>query len=648
MGQIDPTRIPLFAGIPRVALARLAPDLEIVSCDQDQLFPFPEPDRVYLVTEGQIECTSVEADQVMPLYTVASGDMILRPTEEQVVKLTRFHCLTPVELVKIPHERLEELAKHYPAVANALQGQLANRLNHTQLELVRTRRLLATYVRELWGSVPEDEAAAEITLSQERAETPTKAQRESAKPSPKPQTLRSAWFSLLINVAIILGVWIIIPRGANPSYYLLGILVWAGANWALGNLPDHVVALAAAFTCVILGIVSLEVAFGGFASGSWWMMLAVLGVVVAITRTGLVYRLALAMLKVLPPTYWWQSLALTLTGIAVTPLLPSLNSRMSVVGPLASELSDAMQLPPRSKGSAGLAMAAYLGTAQSYFLFLNGAQTSLLLWSILSPEIKAQVTWGFWVLAALPMALVLLIGFMAILFLYYRPDSAKPVSRSTVLLQQAVLGPITRQEWVLVGLVGALLLGFITEPWHGISSTWPAVGIFLILMTSDLLNKEGLKQIDWSLTMYLGAVSSLSAIAQKVGLNQTLTDMIAPWVTRLNLNATAFLVGVALLTILFRLVAPPAVATVVLTVALEPVARVLSINPFAPGLVVVAFCTSWLVPQQWSVYLSLVNATNERCFTHDQVRGLAWANNLLLLLGLLASIPLWRYMGLMP
>jgi uncharacterized membrane protein (Fun14 family) len=146
----------------------------------------------------------------------------------------------------------------------------------------------------------------------------------------------------------------------------------------------------------------------------------------------------------------------------------------------------------------------------------------------------------------------------------------------------------------------------------------------------------------------MGAVISMSAVAQKVGLNQALTDMIAPWVVKLHLSPTAFLVGVAILTILFRLAAPGPVVTVVLTVALEPVARVLAISPFAVGLVVTAFCSSWLVPQQWSCYLNLVTVTNERCFSHDQVKGLAWANNLLLILGLLVGIPLWRMLHLMP
>ncbi|MFZ5826631.1 MAG: SLC13 family permease [Bacillota bacterium] len=649
MVQVDPTQIPLLAGLPRVALARLVPELGVITCTEGEQMPIPEPDQVYLVTEGEIECTSMVSDQVMPIYALTPGDIVARPTEEQVISRTRYLCLTPVRLVTVPRKRLEELAHHYPDIAKAMNGQLSSQLNRTQLELLRTRRLLGTYAQELWGSVPtEDAAVAEMAPAPSPVHKPPAAPKETPERDPKARALRPAWFGILVNVVVILGLWFVMPPQASPAYYLLAVFVLAGVNWALATLPDHVVALAAAFVSVVMGIATLEGAFGGFSSASWWILLAVLGVVVPVTRTGLLYRAALVMLRVLPPTHRWQALALTLTGIAMTPCVPNGNARVSILAPLATELSDAMQLPLRSKGSTALAMATYLGAGQIYFLFLNGAPMTIILWSILPPDIKGQVSWGSWFLAALPMGLTLLIGFLALLFFYYRPESAKPISRSTVALQQAVLGPVTRQEWLLVAVVSTLLLGFITEPWHGISATWLAVGIFLFLMGSGLLDKQGLKQVDWSLTIYMGAVISLSSVAQSVGLNQTLTDMIAPWVMRLHLSATPFLMGVAILTILFRLAVPPPVVTVVLTVALEPVARVLGVSPFAVGLTVVTFCSSWLVPQQWSVFLSLVTSTNERCFTPDQVKGLAWANNLLLMLGLLAGIPLWRSMGLMP
>ncbi len=649
MIHVDPTRIPLLAGLPRVALARLVPELEAAAYEEGSLLPLPEPQRVCLVSEGQLECESVESDQVMPIYRIAPGDIIARPTDDQVAQRTRFKCLTSVHVVLIPKERLEEIVHQYPTVASALQGQLADRLNHTQLELVRTQKLLSRYVTELWGSFPEEDlGTTEVAVAQEVPRSPAKQASEPVRIDPKARQVRPAWFGMLVNLVVGLIIWFAMPPDASPAYYLLGVFVLAGVNWALATLPDHVTALAAAFASVVLGVSTLENSFSGFSSGSWWVLLAVLGVVVPVTRTGLLYRMALVMLRVLPPTYWWQSLALTLTGLFMTPCVPNGNARVSILAPLATELSDAMRLPARSKGSAGLAMATYLGAGQMYFLFLNGAPMTIILWSILSPEVKARINWGSWTLAALPMALALLSGFLLLLFLYYRPETSRPISRSTVVLQQSVLGPVSRQEWVLMTLVGALLIGFITEPWHHISANWLAVMIFLFLMGSGLLDKHGLKQVDWSLTIYMGAVISLSSIAQKVGLNQTLTEMIAPWVTQIHLNASGFLVCVAVLTILFRLAVPPPVVTVVLTVALEPVAVLLGVSPFIVGLVVIAFCSSWLVPQQWSVYLSLVTSTNDRSFTFDQVKGLSWANNALLILGLLASIPLWRLMGLMP
>ncbi|HYG59323.1 MAG TPA: SLC13 family permease [Symbiobacteriaceae bacterium] len=651
MVRLEPECIPLLAGLPRLTFVRLLPELELLEFGPQYEVAPPSHDRVYILYRGQLEWMCTEGDVSVPVQVLSPGDLILDGWEDEAFERGIYKCLTPVVLVKMSRARLETLLEQHPDISKWVQAQLLNRLDHTRSELARTRRLLDNYARELWGHIPEQEVAgAAFAVSpQEVGEQPisgpaaTKHKKESARP-----WWRDRWFAPISGLVLAAGWFALFSQQSHPALYLLCVFLWAGLNWAFGALPDHVVALTAAFACVVLGLSSLETAFGGFASESWWLLFTVLGLVVVVTRTGLLYRLALAMLRFLPPTYGWQAVALALAGLVMTPCVPNVNARMSILGPLTAELADAMRLPAKSRGAAGLAMAAYLGASQVYFLFLNGAPMTLLLWSILAPSVKSQVNWGLWLLSALPMAAIVSGGFALWIWLFFRPDSARPVARSMVTMQQAILGPLTRQEWMVLGVLAFLLVGFISEPWHGIPSSRLAIASFLFLTGGGLLDKEGLKHIDWSLIIYMGAVISLSAVAQKVGLNQALTSMIAPWVKQLHLTPLILLLGVALLTIVLRLAVPGPVATVVLTVALEPVARAMHISPFAVGLVVVAFCSSWLVPQQWSVYLNLYNTTGERCFTHKQVHPLAWANNILLILGLILSMPLWQWLGLVP
>ena len=56
---------------------------------------------------------------------------------------------------------------------------------------------------------------------------------------------------------------------------------------------------------------------------SWFFVFGVLGMGAAVTKTGLLYRIALEMLRWIPPRYRIYSLMLSAAGVITTPLLPT-------------------------------------------------------------------------------------------------------------------------------------------------------------------------------------------------------------------------------------------------------------------------------------------------------------------------------------
>ncbi|MDF3043622.1 MAG: crp 3, partial [Thermomicrobiales bacterium] len=54
----------------------------------------------------------------------------------------------------------------------------------------------------------------------------------------------------------------------------------------------------------------------------------------------------------------------------------------------------------------------------------------------------------------------------------------------------------------------------------------------------------------------------------------------------------------------------------------------------------------WLYPQQNVLYQAAYYATGERSFSHEQARPLAFAYPAFVIIALLASIPYWRWLGL--
>ena len=56
----------------------------------------------------------------------------------------------------------------------------------------------------------------------------------------------------------------------------------------------------------------------------------------------------------------------------------------------------------------------------------------------------------------------------------------------------------------------------------------------------------------------------------------------------------------------------------------------------------------WFLPYQSTIYQALYYGSDEQSFTHAQSRPLALVYGIACLLGLVASVPVWQAMGLLP
>ena len=121
-------------------------------------------------------------------------------------------------------------------------------------------------------------------------------------------------------------------------------------------------------------------------------MPGVLGLGAALARSGLLYRITLIAVRRFPPTFVGQTGALFTAGIVSTILIPSAQARVTFMGPVVLSLADTLKYPPRGRGSAGLAMAAFTGFSLATTLFLTGTTTCLPAWRVLPEATRAHVT----------------------------------------------------------------------------------------------------------------------------------------------------------------------------------------------------------------------------------------------------------------
>ncbi len=344
-------------------------------------------------------------------------------------------------------------------------------------------------------------------------------------------------------------------------------------------------------------------------------------------------------------------LALSLAGVLTGPAVPNALGRVTLIAPALTEMVAALGYAPQSRGAAGLAMAALIGFGQMAATFLTSSTTAVLILAVLPASISHDLDWVTWAVSAAPANAILFLGLITAILWLYRPrtDAEKATRGRSGLLevQRALLGPPSCNERAAFIVGSALLLGFITQPWHGVHPAWVSVLALTVLAMAGVLTTETLRTVNWNFVLLFGTLASLSQVLAHTQFN--------PWFGHLVINTVGALAGVPILFVAAMTILCFAVSFVIrwpaaaslLTIALAPVAGAAGINPLIVGLVALIACNSFFLPYQSAVYLALYHGTGGELFNHAQARPAALAYALITLVALCASVPAWHAMGLL-
>ena len=92
-----------------------------------------------------------------------------------------------------------------------------------------------------------------------------------------------------------------------------------------------IVGLVGCFLFWALGVVNIDVAFGGFANATAWFIFAALLFGTLATNTGIAARLANAVMRRTSPAYSGVLLGLVITSFLLTFIVPTGTSRVAIM-----------------------------------------------------------------------------------------------------------------------------------------------------------------------------------------------------------------------------------------------------------------------------------------------------------------------------
>ncbi|HEY6199100.1 MAG TPA: SLC13 family permease [Candidatus Binatia bacterium] len=529
--------------------------------------------------------------------------------------------------------------KNYPQALNYLRGAL-NLLEKGDVSL-------STDMREALREQPEPRQAAAGAQNTVERRRWTRAYAALSGFGRRPSMGR--WIGGILGVAVWAYLWFVQPDiglgpdGIKPFALLALTLIF----WAFWVFPDYGVALIFVLAMILTGLSPPEEALGGFASTTWFMTLGVLGLGAAITSSGLFYRLSLGLVRFFPLTYYWQITALGFMGVVITALIPQQTARTAISSQMLLNLSESLGYKTPSKASTGLFAATFLGLGQLGFLYLTGSTSNLLAWGLLPKDVRAQFTWGYWFIAALPPTLVVIaIMVVAIVFLY-RPESKPQISYKMVENQMEILGPVSKNEWITLAMLVFMVGGWLTQPYHGIDSAWISLIGLCVLINTGVLGWGMVKKgIDWEMLIYLGATLSIPTILTKAKIDQWLVGFISPFIMPyVDYPAISFIM-IALFIYVMKLFFTSGLAVITLSIVLIPLAVDMQISPWIIIMLILIATEVWFFPFQVDWHTLAMATTEGKGFSYRLMGRINPIYAIAYLLALIAAIPFWRYLGL--
>ncbi|MFV0302420.1 MAG: SLC13 family permease [Paracoccus sp. (in: a-proteobacteria)] len=458
----------------------------------------------------------------------------------------------------------------------------------------------------------------------------------------------------ILTIALPFAVYEISPQAhLDPAATdFVAIVLAAVVMWLFALVPEYVPPLFAALAMILLDVAPPEEVLSGFRSDSFFMTLSIFGIGALMVSSGLTYRFSLWTLGNVPATAFGYNLSLFGIGALLSPVIPSVVGRVSIVAPLMIELIEVSKPEARDRYANRLIFSLLSGAAIFVPLFLTAAVPNLMVYGLFDAQTQFAFGWLAWLYAASVFGGIVLVCFWLVSALFFRGARQFSLSRATIQEQRRLLGPVSALEWAALLAVIAMIGGILTGQSHRIDVAWIALAIFVILLLFGTLSRDAIRvQIDWPILIYLGAIVGWVPVAASTGLDQLIVGNLAWLGDSMTADFPRFILLVSGMILLVRLALPTGVTVILFTTALFPLAAAQGLSLWLIGFIILAVADTYVFPYQSSYYLKLRSDLAGRGLAHilDE-RRIVLANIVMIALRIAAiygSLGFWQHLDLL-
>lgn len=294
-------------------------------------------------------------------------------------------------------------------------------------------------------------------------------------------------------------IWRFTPGLSEDGRLVLIVLALAIAGWTLSKLGDSTVALLAGLALVVLGPATPTMLYATLGSELIWLLVAAFVIAAAVKASGLAETLVVPLVakaRSVGLLFHGLTVAITLTAFVI----PSTSGRAALMLPVFLVLADALGAPRLQRALALLFPTAILLSASGSLI---GAGAHLVAVDAISRLGGPQLGYGDWLLMMGPFAV--LTTHAATQIVLWSTLSVAERAAPLTLTPPSTTG-LTGGQRTLALILAAVVMGWITQPWHGlglafvallgaVAATWPGLGPVKL--------KAALKGVEWDLLIFM-------------------------------------------------------------------------------------------------------------------------------------------------
>jgi divalent anion:Na+ symporter, DASS family len=349
----------------------------------------------------------------------------------------------------------------------------------------------------------------------------------------------------IVKWLITIGVGVLIFMMPRPES--VTVEAWTLLAIFIATIVGSIVQPLSGSAMVLLGVVALaltravpiEKALSGYADKFVWLVLAAFFISRAMIKTGLGHRIALIFVRLIGRKTLGLGYSLVFTDFILASFIPSTGARSGgIILPIARSVTETYDSRPEDGTEARLGTFLMTMLYQCEVIlcatFLTGQASNVIIAGFAKQQSAIDLNYTVWFVSAIVPALISLTVIPLMIYRLYPPEIKETPHAVTFAHEELEkLGPLSRNEKILLVVFVSVVILWITSKLHGIDSTVIAlVGISALLVTGVLAWRDIINETHaWEVFIWYGGLVMMATALGETNIPTLFAEAIASLTT---------------------------------------------------------------------------------------------------------------------